>query len=120
MMARMPTNCIVSLREALRQAGLDDRHSSIPPSVMAERLRPRPAVRSRNDEASSSASTFKPHADATSPWHPIGAWILTLAFLLGLVPSLSIGIFVWLATSRPLPAHPCPIVATELVLTSIR
>jgi hypothetical protein len=115
----MRTNCIVSLREALSQTGLDDQYRSMPPSLMAARLRPRPQARPTSDGASHLGEAFKPKGDTTSWWRPIVLWVVILAFFIGLIPSLSIGAFIWFEKSRTLSAYPCPVrTSTELVLPS--
>jgi hypothetical protein len=118
-MAQMRTNCIVSLKEALRQTGLDNQYSSMPPSLMAARLRPKPQARPTSYEASHLGEAQKPRGDTTSSWRPIVHWVLILALVLGLIPSLSIGAFIWFEKPRTMSAYPCPLrTSTGLVLSS--
>src|SRR5512137_2570427 len=105
----MHNNCIVSLREALKQAGLDDQPNHVPPRIMAERLRPpsrsRPSsVTSHLGEPARSRGERPLPARRT---RSMRANILLLAFVVGLIPAVSIGALIWVLTWRGLSASSC-------------
>ena len=105
----MRTNCLGSLRAALKDAGLDDRYNDIPAGMMAERLRPRPHIRPAQPSnpakfVASSVPSKRPAGISS-----VSIWALILAFTLGLIPSLAIGAAFWLEKSRTMTAYPCSI-----------
>jgi hypothetical protein len=114
----MRTNCLGSLRAALKDAGLDDRCSDIPAGIMAERLRPRPQARPQPTDLSKLV---------TPPAQPrrragIGSvrlWVLLVAFGLGLIPSLAIAAAIWFDTSRSVTAYPCTARTAAGALTAV-
>ena len=111
----MRTNCLGSLRAALKDAGLDDRCGDIPAGMMAERLRPRPQTRAQPTDLS---NLVTPAVEPVRRGRlsSVSVWVLLLAFALGLIPSLAIGAVLWLEQSRNTSASPCSL-QTAVVLT---
>jgi hypothetical protein len=113
----MRTDCIGSLREALRHAGLDDQYG-IPPRSMAERLRPQIGNR-----ASQTGDAFQLSRGGRAPHGSLSvtAPLLIVVFILALMPSVAAGVFIWVERSRILSIPPCSVNAsTELFAASNR
>lgn len=102
----MRTNCLGSLRAALKDAGLEDRCSDIPAGIMAERLRPRPQARPHPTDLSKLVTAPMPPCRRTGI-ASVSLWVLLLAFALGLIPSLAIAAAIWFDKSRSVTAYPC-------------
>ena len=114
----MRTNCLGSLRAALRDAGLDDRCSDIPAGIMAERLRPRPQGRPQPTDLSKLV-TPAPPSRRRSGMTSVKLWVLLAAFTLGLIPSLAIAAAIWFDTSRSVTVYPCTMRTAAGVLTRV-
>jgi hypothetical protein len=114
----MRTNCLGSLRAALKDAGLEDRYSDIPAGIMAERLRPRPQARPLPTDLSKLVTPPLPHRRLTDI-SSVRLWVLLLAFALGLIPSLAVAAAVWFDKSRSVTAYPCTMRTAAGALTAV-
>ena len=114
----MRTNCLGSLRAALKDAGLEDRCSDIPAGIMAERLRPRPQERPQPTDLSKLVPPPAPPRRRTGI-ASVSLWVLLVAFALGLFPSLAIAAAIWFDKSRSVTAYPCTMRTAAGLLTAV-
>jgi hypothetical protein len=115
----MRTDCIGSLREALRSAGLDDQYGGIPPRSMAERLRP--PIGNRTSQTGDAFQQSRGRRSAPHGSLSVTAPLFIVVFILALMPSVAAGVFIWVERSRILSIPPCSVNAsTELFAASNR
>ena len=114
----MRTNCLGSLRAALKDAGLEDRCSDIPAGIMAERLRPRPQERPQPTDLSKLVPPPAPPRRRTGI-ASVSIWVLLVAFALGLIPSLAVAAAIWFDKSRGVMTYPCTIRTAAGALTAV-
>jgi len=106
----MRTDCIGSLREALRHAGLDDQYGSIPPRNMAERLSPQ--IGNRTSQTGDAFQLSRGGRSAPHGSLSVTAPLLIVVFILALIPSVAAGVFIWVETSRILSIPSCSVNAS--------
>jgi hypothetical protein len=112
----MRTNCLGSLRAALKDAGLEDRCSDIPAGIMAERLRPRPQARPQPTDLSKLVTP--PAPPRRTGIGSVSLWILLAAFALGLIPSLAVAAAIWFDKAQSATAYPCTVRTAAGALTT--
>ena len=115
----MRTDCIGSLREALRHAGLEDQYGSVPPRRMAERLGPQ--IGNRTSQPGDAFELSRGRRSRPRRGLSATAPLLIGLFILAVMPSVAAGIFIWVERSRIFSIPPCSVKAsTELFAASNR